>query len=508
MITMIKKLLVSLATQAIFLLPTHAASIALAETKKAQAIATSSVVQGRPQTAALAQAAARKAHLRQTKALFDIASPTAVQIPATTQELQQCIVLANTHGKKISVVGTGKSQGGQTVSTDANSLQINLSKLNKLIYLDVVNKEVTVQAGMTWLELQKTLAINGLAVKAMQSYNSFSIGGSLGVNVHGQDLVDHPLISTVKSFKLLKADGTIVLVSRTQNSELFGAAIGGYGLFGIITEVTLQLTDDVVLEGKASVVETKDFLALYKTHMQNKLNVEFGAIRLDLNSNNKLKQGVAITWTKSAKTDPALLKFKPETKKTWRAWLIGFLARSTWLKNWRFWIETKLMGQAQTTSRNNFMGTSIIAELPQDSASKRYILQEYFIPYEHTTAFLTTMDQLIKEYNINMLNITARHINKNTESMLSFSPQDCCAFVLYLEVPRTKQGYSSTRKWSSKLIDKALELSGTYYLPYQLLATKEQFKKSYPRFDEFVALKKKHDPQGLFSNSLYTKYAL
>ena len=75
----------------------------------------------------------------------------------------------------------------------------------------------------------------------MQSNDSFSIGGSLSVNCHGWQLGRPPLVSTVESFRLMTADGSVATCSRTENAELFSLAAGGYGLFGVILDVRLRV---------------------------------------------------------------------------------------------------------------------------------------------------------------------------------------------------------------------------------------------------------------------------
>ena len=59
---------------------------------------------------------------------------------------------------------------------------------------------------------------------------------------------------------------------------------------------------------------------------------------------------------------------------------------------------------------------------------------------------------------------------------------------------------------SQKLIDTALKLGGTYYLPYRLHATTEQFKKACPTALEFFQKKRSYDPRSLFQNQFYLKY--
>lgn len=50
----------------------------------------------------------------------------------------------------------------------------------------------------------------------------------------------------------LLADGSLLAVSRSENPELFSPVIGGYGLFGVIVDVTLHLADDELLERRAT----------------------------------------------------------------------------------------------------------------------------------------------------------------------------------------------------------------------------------------------------------------
>ena len=73
----------------------------------------------------------------------------------------------------------------------------------------------------------------------MQSNNSFTVGGSISANCHGWQVGRPPIASTVRGFRLMLADGTIVHCSREENAELFSSVLGGYGLFGIILDVDL-----------------------------------------------------------------------------------------------------------------------------------------------------------------------------------------------------------------------------------------------------------------------------
>ena len=79
----------------------------------------------------------------------------------------------------------------------------------------------------------------------MQTYANFTVGGSLSVNVHGRYIHHGALIKSVKSIKVVLANGDLVNASRTENPDIFKAVIGGYGGIGVIVEATLGLDENV-----------------------------------------------------------------------------------------------------------------------------------------------------------------------------------------------------------------------------------------------------------------------
>jgi FAD/FMN-containing dehydrogenase len=80
------------------------------------------------------------------------------------------------------------------------------------------------------------------------------------------------------------------------------------------------------------------------------------------------------------------------------------------------------------------------------------------------------------------------------------------AFVLYYKQGTTEADKAAVSSWTRELIDAALSVNGSYYLPYQIHATAEQFFKAYPRSEEFFALKARLDPENKFRNKLWDAY--
>ena len=167
-------------------------------------------------------------------------------IKVRTQE-DVVTVLKNLPEKtKVSISGTRHSQGGHIVFP--NAIVLDMTDFNKVVAISPKEKSVVVQSGATWAKVQEEANKFGLAVKVMQSSNIFSVGGSLSANAHGRDPRFGPLIETVRNIKVALANGDVVMASRSMKSDLFYAAIGGYGLLGVILEAEIELTDNLPLK--------------------------------------------------------------------------------------------------------------------------------------------------------------------------------------------------------------------------------------------------------------------
>ena len=167
----------------------------------------------------------------------------ALVTPTNMVELRHAVLATKGH---CSIRGGGFSQGGHIWHNQGTV--IDMQHLNKVKFFDIRNKIITVEAGATWRQLQQFIQQSGLSVKVMQSYNDFSIGGSVAVNVHGRDIAYGPLVDTIISLTVMLPDGTLVTASRDEHYDLFKMICGGYGACGVITEVTLSLTENIPLE--------------------------------------------------------------------------------------------------------------------------------------------------------------------------------------------------------------------------------------------------------------------
>jgi FAD/FMN-containing dehydrogenase len=81
------------------------------------------------------------------------------------------------------------------------------------------------------------------------------------------------------------------------------------------------------------------------------------------------------------------------------------------------------------------------------------------------------------------------------------------AFVMFFSQRRTGAADEDMEQMTRELIDAALQSGGRYYLPYRLHASDDEFRAAYPQAEDFFRLKRKYDPDNLFANEFYLKYA-
>lgn len=403
----------------------------------------------------------------------------------------------------ISIAGGRFSQGGQIAYQ--NGIVIDMTGLNKIISLDINAQEITVEAGITWKKIQEYINHFNLSVKVMQSYNDFTVGGSLSVNVHGRDIHYGPLIETVKSIEILLADGSIVMASRTHNSDLFAGAIGGYGAFGIITKTTLSLTPNIKIQRKLKQMPIENYPQFFLEKIKTDPKAVFH--NADLYPTD-FKKVSSITWYETVNELTDTQHLQP-TKKIYPKHLMAeqALRRISSLHQLRPKIDVKTK-TSDVVWRNHEMSSSVQSLEPLIRFPTTTVLQEYFIPIDSLIPFINGMRSIAQLYEVNIINISIRYIPQNTESILSYAQHESFSLVFYINIMNTENGLLYAQKWTRKLIDLALTVNGTYYLPYQLFGTEKQLNLAYPHLDTFKDLKQKYDPFNRFSNSLLQKYGI
>ena len=134
-------------------------------------------------------------------------------------------------------------------------------------------------------------------------------------------------------------------------------------------------------------------------------------------------------------------------------------------------------------------------------------LQEFFVKREDLEEFIKVLGKTLDKNQVKLLNASVRYIKPDHTSHLSYArKEEKFAIVLFFTQQLSPKEISKTKAWVRKTIDYLQARGGTYYLPYQHFATKEQFRKSYPQWARVVYKKRKYDPKDVFHTGLYDDY--
>ena len=143
---------------------------------------------------------------------------------------------------------------------------------------------------------------------------------------------------------------------------------------------------------------------------------------------------------------------------------------------------------------------------PKSRKKSTYVLQEYFAPVDKLESFFQSLSSILKKHKANVINVSIRHAKQDPGSMLAWARTEVFAFVIYFKQGTKESDKDKVKKWTQQLVDASISCNGTYYLPYQIYATAEQFTKAYSAAVNFLALKKRLDPTNKFRNKLWDRY--
>lgn len=422
-----------------------------------------------------------------------------VVVPTTTEEIAAAV---REHHGPIAIGGARHSMGGQIAT--AGALHIDMRRFNRIRGFSPATRTITVEAGATWRQIQEVIDLHNLSIRIMQSYANFTVGGSLSVNGHGRYVGRGPLIGAVKSLSLILADGSLVVASPTHEPEIFFGAIGGYGALGVITEATLELTDNTKVKRRAGLMPLSNYQQFFVEHVQNDPSSVFHSANIFPDDYSTVR---AVTLSTTA--DPVTVEERLiPPRQAYRSNRLAFWIATEWPlgKLLQKHVMDPIYFADQPVIWRNYEASRDVAELePASRDASTYLLQEYFVPIDTFDEFAARSREILRRHRVNVVNVSVRHSTQDPGSLLAWARTDVFAFVIYYK-QKTGPAAPPADVWSRALIDAALDLGGSYYLPYQLHATQEQFVRAYPRAGEFRSLKQRLDPDGKFRNMFVDKY--
>ena len=439
-----------------------------------------------------------------------------VVTPHSEKEVADTLAYARAAGLTISPAGVRHSMGGQAFRR--GGIMLDMRQLNQ-IDLHPETSTVTVGAGATWHAIQNAIHPR-FAVKAMQSTDIFTVGGSISVNAHGMDHRAGAVMDSIRSLRIMLADGKIVTASRDENSDLFRLVVGGYGLFGIILSAELDVVPNDILSSQREVVPIAAFPARLQQVIADP-SVGLMYAHLSTAPGSLLDEALIYIYRKTPDQVGRRAPLADVGSVKMRRLTVNLAKRSGAFQTLKWWTEKNLEhrfeactvtraqamrdGEACLVSRNDPMHDSV-PYLRNSLKNDTDILHEYFIPRDRLLPFIDGLRRIVRNQHANLLNASIRVVGAE-QNALTYAPQPAYSVVLYFNQRTDADGNAKMARLTSDLIDLTHEQGGRFFLPYQLYYTPEQLERSYPQVRSFFAEQRKWDPDGLFSNTWHARYA-
>jgi FAD/FMN-containing dehydrogenase len=396
------------------------------------------------------------------------------------------------------------SMGGQSLPRDGTAITLD----GGAIELDSAARTYRTAAGNRWSDIIATLDPKGFSPAVMQSNADFGVGSTFCVNAHGWPVPYGPFGSTVKAMRMVLADGTLVRCARDENAELFGLAMGGYGLFGIIVDLDVEMVPNLLLQPTFERVVPERFADRFIHAIDSDTGVKMAYGRMSVSRKSFLDDSLLVTFRPAAEQPASLPAVTTSTRLSGVANSI-YRAQTGWevAKGLRWFMESRL-GPAITDShysRNSLMAEPV-ANLAQKDMHRTDILHEYFVSPDRFGEFLTACRDIIPKARAEFLNVTLRHVAEDKTPALTIAPGRRIAAVMSFSQVTSPEGEIDMMQMTEALIDRVTAIGGAFYLPYRLHARRDQVETAYPATAGFVAAKRRYDPGLLFRNAMWDAY--
>ena len=429
--------------------------------------------------------------------------PVTMARVVTPRTIEDIVNAVKATAGPISIGGGRYSMGGQTATPDGT--QLDMRQFHGVVALDTAAKTITVRSGTRWREVQEALDKVGLAVKIMQTYNTFTVGGALSVNAHGRYIGQGPLVRSVREVTLVLADGSVVVASPTLNPDLFYGAVGGYGALGVIALVTLDVAENTHVRRDDEKLPVSSYLDYFRKTVRDDSTVVFHNADIYPPAYENVH---VVSYRKSTQPVTIPERMLPADQHAW-SHRTAYEMITDWPKG--KWMREHLIDpvifRGNPVEWRNYEASYDVSELePSSRSHDTFVLQEYFVPVDSIMAFMPRMRRVLQAHEVNAVNVSIRHALPDPGTYLAWAPNEVFAYVLYYKQRTDPESRREVARWTRELIDAAIASGGRYYLPYQPVATRAQFMAAYPRSAELFAVKQRVDSTGKFTNALWDLY--
>ena len=447
---------------------------------------------------------------------LNAATVRAITQPSSVDAVRTAVLAARASGQAICIAGGRHAMGGQQFAD--GGVLIDTRALNRVLTFDAERGVIGVEGGVQWPQLIAWLNREqeghprqwGIYQKQTGA-DRLSLAGALACNAHGRGLTLKPIVQQVEAFDLLGADGELRTCSRTHNADLFRMAIGGYGLFGVITRIELKLRPRVKVRRVVELGETVEIMDRFNDRIQSGFLYGDYQFATDRTRDSFLRRGVFSCYQPVDPETPLTInptRFNPEDwarltfyshryqRRAFEVYSQRYLATSGQI----YWADAQLSA-AYVDNYHQALDEALNARV-----NATEMITEIYVERARLAAFMEEARGVLRQRKAKLIYGTVRLIEQDDETFLAWARKPYACVIFNLHVEHTSDAIAEAADAFRDLIDLGIDHGGSYYLTYHRWARKVQVERCYPQMRQFLALKRRHDPQDVFQSNWYRHY--
>lgn len=425
-----------------------------------------------------------------------------VAYPHSTDDM-----IAAIGGSKIISRGLGRSYADQ--ATNKENAVFNLRKLNKFVSFDKHAGILCCEAGISFEEIIDVCTPLGWFPMVTPGTKFITVGGAIANDVHGKaHHVDGSFINCVDSFTILLANGENLTCSRAENADLFWANFGGLGLLGIILTATFRLRKIETTYFVQKAFAAKNLDEMLDAIDANENTYSSSVAWIDsLAKGKRLGRGVLVmgNWAKvsdlPARYADRPLRIGKKSKLTVPFYLPSFTLNT---------FTVRLLNMALYFLQKNtpavahydkfFYPLDMINDWNRGYGKRGFIQYQFVIPMEGGRENIRKiLTEITQSGCVPFLNVLKKF--GKGEKYLSFPFE---GYTFAIDFPVTPKLKDFTRK----LDNMVLEMGGRIYLGKDAYLDETMFKAMYPEYKQWLEIKRKYDPENVFSSDISRRLGL
>jgi decaprenylphospho-beta-D-ribofuranose 2-oxidase len=406
--------------------------------------------------------------------------------------------------------GLGRSYGDN--AQNGGGLVVDMTACNRIHSVDADTALVDVDAGVNLDQLMKAALPFGLWVPVLPGTRQVTVGGAIACDIHGKNHHSAGSFGNhVRSMQLLTADGQVRhLTPDGAGSELFWATVGGNGLTGIIVRAVIAMTPTetayFIADGDvtASLDET---IALHSDGSE--ANYTYSSAWFDAISAPPKLGRAAVSRGSLATLDqlPAKLQKNPLKFDAPQYFTAPDIFPNGLANKLIFGAMTELWYRKSGTYRDKIQNLTqfyhpldMVGEWNRAYGSAGFGQYQFVVPTEAVEEFKAIIYDIQRSGHYSFLNVF-KLFGPGNQAPLSFPIPGWNVTVDF----QVKPGLSA---FLGELDRRVLEFGGRLYTAKDSRTTAEMFHAMYPRIDEWIAVRRKVDPDGVFVSDMARRLEL